>query len=212
MAGKVYLAQYFDHMFYFHTPHWGLNGIVNQIKSYSEEEKKECITSVRFDDPVHSALLHPIKYYYVYGRSNHCNLLYQQFWNEILQFHESQRLQFRIYCQNTLGLDFTLDSLVEYMKTNDWPEYFLEVVELEVNLKDLYRYKVLEQPFEEILENREIIEDKIFAIKCRIIDLTVRQWDVSEKIKALYSDIEILSTKIEETQNEQQYSRFIFVS
>ena len=40
------------------------------------------------------------------------------------------------------------------MKTTDWPEYFLEVVELEVNLKDLYRYRVLEQPFEEILENR----------------------------------------------------------
>jgi hypothetical protein len=154
MAGKVYLAQYFDHMFYFQTPHWGLNGIVNQAKNYSEEEKKECVTSVRFDDPVNSALLHPVKYYYVYGRSNHCNLLYQQFGNDVLQFHESQRLQFRIFCQNTLGLDFTLDSLAEYMKTTDWPEYFLEVVELEVNLKDLYRYRVLEQPFEEILENR----------------------------------------------------------
>ena len=60
-----------------------------------------------------------------------------------------------------------------------------------------------QERFEEILENREIIEDKIFMIKCRIVDLTVRQWDVSEKIKALYSDIEILSTKVEETQNEQ---------
>jgi hypothetical protein len=31
-----------------------------------------------------------------------------------------------------------------------------------------------EEKFEEIIENREIIEDKIFAIKCRIVDLTVR--------------------------------------
>ena len=31
-----------------------------------------------------------------------------------------------------------------------------------------------QERFEEILENREIIEDKIFAIKCRIVDLTVR--------------------------------------
>lgn len=57
--------------------------------------------------------------------------------------------------------------------------------------------------FEEILESREIIEDKIFAIKCRIIDFTVRQWDLSEKVMALHSDIDILSNKIEETQNEQ---------
>ena len=32
-------------------------------------------------------------------------------------------------------------------------------------------------PFEEIVESREIIEEKIFAIKCRMIDYTVRQWD-----------------------------------
>lgn len=31
-----------------------------------------------------------------------------------------------------------------------------------------------EEKFEEIVENREIIEDKIFGIKCRIVDLTVR--------------------------------------
>ena len=60
-----------------------------------------------------------------------------------------------------------------------------------------------EENFEEILESREIIEDKIFSIKCRMIDFTVRQWDISEKIKALNSDIRILQSKIEDTQNEQ---------
>jgi len=156
MASKVYLAQYFDHMFYFQSPHWGLNGIVNGIKSYSEEEKKNCITSVRFDNPINSGLLHPVKYYYTYGRSNHCNLLYQHFGEKILHYHESQRLQFRLYCQRELGLELTTDSLAAYMEENQssFPDYFLKSMELEVNLKDLYRHKVLGQTFEEIEENR----------------------------------------------------------
>ena len=155
MATKVYLAQYFDHMFYFQTPHWGLNGIVNNIKFYTEEEKKNCVTSVRFDDPIKSGLLNPVKYYYVYGRSNHCNLLYQHFGSQILSKHENQRLQFRLYCQHELGIDLTIDSLVEYMKDESkWSDYFMESVELEVNLKDIYRHKILGQDFEQIDSNR----------------------------------------------------------
>ena len=141
-------------MFYFHTPHWGLNGIVGAVKSYDEEEKRNYVTSVRFDKPVTSALLHPVKYYYVYGRSNHCDLLYGQFGQKILGYHEANRLRFRLYCERELGLEHTLESLVEYMKKGEFEDYFIESVELEVNLKDLYRYKVLNQTFEEIIENR----------------------------------------------------------
>lgn len=155
MAGKIYLAQYYDHMFYFHTPHWGLNGVVGQIKNYSEEEKKNYITSVRFDDATKSGLLHPVKYYYVYGRSNHCNLLYQQFGPKVLNYHESQRLKFRLYCQEELGLELTLDSLEGYMRQGNFSEYFIDSVELEVNLKDFYRYKIIGQDFiKEIDKNR----------------------------------------------------------
>ena len=32
--------------------------------------------------------------------------------------------------------------------------------------------------FEEILESREIIEDRIFTIKCRMIDFIVRELDL----------------------------------
>ena len=39
-----------------------------------------------------------------------------------------------------------------------------------------------EATLEAVLESRETIEDKIFAIKCRIIDFTVRQWDISGKV------------------------------
>ena len=157
-ASKIQLARYFDHMFYFQTPHWGLNGILGNVKGYTEEEKQQYITSTRFgsDDPAISALLHPVKYYYVYGRSNHMNLLYQNFGNKILSHHENQRLRFRLYCQDELGLDLTLDSLEDYMRKGDFTEYFIESVELEVNLKDFFRYKILGQDFiKEIDQNRQ---------------------------------------------------------
>jgi len=48
-----------------------------------------------------------------------------------------------------------------------------------------------------------MIEDRIFKIKCRMIDFTIRQWDINLKIKDLESDIQILMKKIEDTQNEQ---------
>ena len=41
---------------------------------------------------------------------------------------------------------------------------------------------VPESPAEPVLDSREVIEDKIFAIKCKMIDFTVRQWDISGKI------------------------------
>ena len=41
---------------------------------------------------------------------------------------------------------------------------------------------VPESPAEPVLDSREVIEDKFFAIKCKMIDFTVRQWDISGKI------------------------------
>ena len=156
---KIQLARYFDSMFYFNSPHWGLHGILGTIKHYhSEDEKYEFIQSKRFleNDPTISALLHPVKYYYVYGRSNHTQLLYGNFGREILSHHGNQRLKFRLYCQDELGLDLTLDSLEEYMRKGDFTEYFIESVELEVNLKDFFRYKILGQDFiKEIDQNRQ---------------------------------------------------------
>lgn len=193
MAGKIYLAQYFDHMFYFQTPHWGLNGIVNGIKNYTEEEKKNYVTSKRFDDPVKSALLHPVKYFYVYGRSNHSNLLYQKYGPQILQAHESNRLQFRLYCQKNLGLELTLDSLAEYMKVSlenkDFDDFFLETVELEVNLKDIFRYKVLKQPFEEIIENR--------------FDWSIKEYLESGNLQQTYTEYKGVITEYEEELQKQ---------
>ena len=62
---------------------------------------------------------------------------------------------------------------------------------------------VPDSPAEPVLDSREVIEDKIFAIKCRMIDFTVRQWDISSKIQNLNSDIRLLENKIAETHADQ---------
>jgi len=59
------------------------------------------------------------------------------------------------------------------------------------------------EPFEEVLESREMIEARIFSIKCRMMDFTLRQQDIQDKIGGLRNDIKILDRKTEETQGEQ---------
>jgi ribosome-binding protein aMBF1 (putative translation factor) len=46
--------------------------------------------------------------------------------------------------------------------------------------------------FEEITESKDIIEDRINRIKTAIIDFTMKQQDLSDKITNLEKDIEIL--------------------
>ena len=156
MDSKIHLAKYFDHMYYAPNPHWGLQGVVNKVSFCDKEEKEKCIESKRFDDPAKSGLVHPVKYYYVYGRSNQCQLLYGKFGQEVVNYHETSRLRFRLHCEKMLGLDIsTLDSLEEFYRKGNFSAEFIDAVELEVNLKDYFRYKILEQDFvEEIDKNR----------------------------------------------------------
>jgi hypothetical protein len=46
--------------------------------------------------------------------------------------------------------------------------------------------------FEEINESREIVEDRINRLKLQMIDFTVKQYDISEKIASLRKDIDLL--------------------
>ena len=52
--------------------------------------------------------------------------------------------------------------------------------------------------FEEINESREIVEDRINRLKLQMIDFTVKQYDISEKIASLKKDIELLQTKCDD--------------
>jgi len=154
MSGRAYLAKYYDTMFIAPSPHWGLHGIMGEFKVFEDDEKAEHIINTRDGDPQESYLLHPTKYYYCYGRSNHTSLMYGDFGSKCVNYHENIRIRFRLYCQNVLNLDFTLDSLEEYMKKGDFGDDFIEIAELEYSIKDLFRLKVLGQSFEKIADNR----------------------------------------------------------
>lgn len=58
--------------------------------------------------------------------------------------------------------------------------------------------------FEEITESKDIIEDRINRLKTYMIDFTMKQQDISEKISNLQKDIEILQLKQEDTAMSQQ--------
>lgn len=51
---------------------------------------------------------------------------------------------------------------------------------------------IKEDNFEEITESKDIIEDRINRIKNSIIDFTMKQQDLSDKMSNLEKDIEIL--------------------
>lgn len=57
--------------------------------------------------------------------------------------------------------------------------------------------------YEEINESREIVEDRINRLKLQMIDFTVKQYDISEKIASLKKDIELLQTKCDDFSQQQ---------
>ena len=52
--------------------------------------------------------------------------------------------------------------------------------------------------FEEINESREIVEDRINRLKLQMIDFTMKQHDISEKISSLRKDIQLLQNKCDD--------------
>ena len=154
---RIFLARYLDSMEFFGAIHWGLHPIWGKIINHSQTsgyKKEDWIINKRGENPV---LWNPSKYWWVYGHgSSHTQLLYQQFGNDVWQKHENVRMNFRLSCQAQLGLEFTMDSLVNYLKENvgKYPDWFEQTLENEISLKDLFRFKVLNQPLGDICSNR----------------------------------------------------------
>ena len=75
------------------------------------------------------------------------------------------------------------------LENKDFDDFFLETVELEVNLKDIFRYKVLEQPFEEIIENR--------------FDWSIKEYLESGNLQQTYTNYKGVITEYEEELQKQ---------
>lgn len=140
------------------SPHWTVTNILGRqvdLKQLHEYKKELYVTNTR--DTLKSGFLSPIKYTFVYPPfSNHFQLLYGQFSQEIWAKHENMRINFQLSCQEELGLELTVDSLKNYMINNvgKYPDWFEDYIEIEVNIKDAFRLFVLKQDWIELHNNR----------------------------------------------------------
>lgn len=151
------LFKYYDNQSFVNPVHWGLyppNGKIVNLSQIEGYRKENYIFNTR--DMLNSGVRHPAKYYYEYGLSNQCELLYSQFGTEVYNYHENLRLHFRLFCFFTLKIGLTLDSLIKYMVENvgRYPEFFEQVLEIEPNVKDMFRLYVLNESLESLLRNR----------------------------------------------------------
>ena len=159
--GKGFGFKYYDDMFFFGTPHWGLNGARQNyidLSNFFDEEKKEHTWRLKDGEGNRAEsnfIDHFTKYYYVYGRSNHL-LLGRESKTEEYQEHESNRQNFRLYCNN-LGLDFSLESLKNYLAKGDWKKdkEFIFMFNKEPILKCFYRWHILKHGLEDVQKDLE---------------------------------------------------------
>jgi hypothetical protein len=92
-----------------------------------------------------------MKYYFVYGRSNHCVLHYYDNGKtpEKYQQQEGIRQEFRSLCQD-LGIKFNLDSLKDYWKNNTLDEKMKFFINNERLIRRFYRLNILNHSLEQI--------------------------------------------------------------
>jgi hypothetical protein len=157
---RLFMFKFTGHQYFESTPHWGVSNILNKIINLTSDpsyKRENYIINTR--EVLRYGIIHPIKYFCEYKRSNATQLLYQQFGNNIWQYHENQRLTFQIFVEQELGFECTVQNLINYIsegiKNKNLPEYIINYIQLEVNMQDLVRFYILKQDFlNEIAVNR----------------------------------------------------------
>jgi glycosyltransferase involved in cell wall biosynthesis len=150
---KAFLVKYFDDMIFQGSPHWGLQGMRPQaidLYEYYQRDQKLFAWEERPSQRKHY-IDSDMKYYFAYGRSNHCVLHYYDNGKtpERYQRQESIRQQFRNYCE-TLGIEFKLQSLINYWKNNQMTDTMKSFINNEKMINKFYRLNILNQEPEEV--------------------------------------------------------------
>lgn len=157
---RLFMFKFTGHQYFESTPHWGVANLFSQILNLSADasyKRENYIINTR--DVLRYGIIHPVKYFCEYKRSNATQLLYQQFGNDIWRFHENERLIFQMFVEKELGFECTVENLIKYISdgiTNkNLDKYLIDYIELEVNMQDLVRFYILKQDFlKEIATNR----------------------------------------------------------
>ncbi len=145
---KPLLFRKFDDQFFMGTPHWGLQNQMPHTVDIATfdgfEDDKTYFWSNR--DDINKWITNGMKYYYVYGRSNHMWLVYSpanypESTRNLIREHEIQRMVFRRYCRTELGLSMdNLDDITEFMKNEELTQTFIAFLNYEKVLANYYRY------------------------------------------------------------------------
>lgn len=149
--GRPYLFKYNKYCEFFGAVHWGLSNINGKI--ITSPDKDHYIINKRKEKPEISWCLNPIKYWVCYPLSEETYAMYGKYGGDLWKKHEAIRRDFRKYCIDVLKIDITtLDGLIDYMKKIESKEvipsdYFIETVENEFRLSELYQLKVLNYDF-----------------------------------------------------------------
>lgn len=156
--GRIWLWKYDDLQLIMGNPHWFLTPPPRQSISLNKEQKDAWFVNTRWENPSVSMCYNGCKYWFVYSNGNNQVLAdYGKYGQEIVDFHEQTRQQFRIYCEQNLKLSLnSLDDLINYMikiknKETIPDEYFVDIVEKEYRLSELFQLKVLNQDFVNII-------------------------------------------------------------
>ena len=148
---RPYIFKYNPYMEFFGAVHWGLKNIAGKIITLPEKEKY--IINKRKDTPKYFGSINGSKYYLCYFLGNDTQLVYSKYGQNIVDYHENLRRQFQIYCMDQLKLNInTLDAMILHMKKIKNKEvtpdnYFIEMVELEFRLSELFQIEALNQDF-----------------------------------------------------------------
>ena len=148
--GKGFAFKWNDSMIFQGNPHWGLQGAQGKsidLKDYFDEGKKEHTWRPKDGEeggrPIDNKIKHEAKYAWVYGRSNHLLLGYE---NRIEEFQRAEMIRLHIREVARLNnFDMTIEGLEEFMKYLEETDYnqFKSWINSHRVWKNFYRYIIL---------------------------------------------------------------------
>mgnify|MGYP001591718469 CR=1 FL=1 len=100
------------------------------------------------------------KYFVCYPNSNDVYSTYIKYGQDIVNKKETERRQIRKYLQQKLNLNLdNLDDLINYMKKieikeEEYDYYFVDIVDKNFRLSELYQLKVLNMDFMDIISQK----------------------------------------------------------
>ena len=148
---KILLVRYYDDQFFLGNPHWGLRGqrpkaiSIRDVKGF--EDPKSFGWSVRNETRSKKYHFeHLLKYYYVYGRSNHMVLESQNDREKYLS-DENDRQRFREICFEQYNAEPTINSLTLLLKSDKWKENeeMIDIINKQRILSNFYRATILNE-------------------------------------------------------------------